>query len=162
MGSIRTGYDGTTAWEIHPAMGAQILSGRRHDQTRQQADMLSALTPEKYIKSSETVEKTSFDGKDAYKVKVVLHNGEEYFEFYDASTNLNIGSIRQVESPMGAIEATTTITEYQKFGGLLMASRMKQGAMGMVQMVSIMNVEFAPVPASTFELPKEIKALAGK
>ncbi|MGH7469026.1 MAG: hypothetical protein ACRENP_13810 [Longimicrobiales bacterium] len=162
IGSIRTGYDGATAWQIHPLTGATVMSGRMLDQTKQQADLAALLTPEKYIKTLETVEKTTFDGKEAFKVKLVLHNGEEYFEFYDASNYLNIGSIRKIESAMGPIEATTTIVEYQKFGGLMVPAKMKQGAMGVEQIVTITKVEFAPVPATTFELPKEIKALTGK
>jgi hypothetical protein len=162
IGSIRSGYDGTTGWQIHPALGASVMSGRMLDQTKQQADLLAVLTPEKYIKTQETVEKTQFDGKDAFKVKLVLHNGEEYFEFYDATTNLNLGSIRSLESPMGPMEATTTIMEYQKFGELLIPARMKQGAMGMEQLITITKVEFMPVPGTTFELPKEIKALTAK
>ncbi len=162
IGSIRSGYDGQVAWQIHPALGANLLTGKQFDQLKQQADPHSTLTPEKYIKTSETTEKTTFDGKEAYKVKIVLHNGEEYFEIYDAKNGLNIGTIRNTETPMGPIETTSTISEYQKFDGQLMTTKVKQAAMGIEQVLTITTVEFTAPPAGTFELPKEIKALAGK
>ncbi|MGH7460719.1 MAG: hypothetical protein ACREMA_06780 [Longimicrobiales bacterium] len=162
IGSIRSGYDGTVGWQIHPAFGANVMTGRQLDQLKQQGDPTAALTPEKYFKSRETVEKTTFDGKEAYKVKLVLHNGEEYFELYDVTSGLNIGSIRNTESPMGPIETTSTVVEFKKFGDLLMPVKIKQGAMGIENIITISNVDYAAVPATTFELPKEIKALTAK
>lgn len=162
IGQIRTGYDGVTAWQIHPAQGPMLITGKQLDQMKQQSDLLAVLTPDKYVKTRETVEKTSFGGKDAYKVKIVLHNGEEYFEFYDVSTALNLGSIRKTETPMGAIDATTVITEYKTIDGQMVPTQMKQSAMGVEQVVSVTNMMFMPVDKATFELPKEIKALTGK
>ena len=162
IGQIRTGYDGVTAWQIHPAQGPSLITGKQLDQMKQQSDLLAVLTPEKYVKTRETIEKTTFGGKDAYKVKVVLHNDEEYFEFYDVSTALNLGSIRKTETAMGAIEATTIITEYKTFDGQVVPTQMKQAMMGMEQVVSVTNMMFMPVDKAMFELPKEIKALTGK
>ncbi len=162
IGQIRTGYDGVTAWQIHPAQGPMVLTGKQLDQIKQQSDLQAVLTPEKYVKTRETVEKTSFGGKDAYKVKIVLHNGEEYFEFYDVNSALNLGSIRKTETPMGAIDATNIITEYKTFDGQMVPTQMKQSAMGVEQVVTVTNMMFMPVDKATFDLPKEIKALTGK
>jgi hypothetical protein len=162
IGQIRTGFDGVTAWQIHPAQGPSLITGKQLDQMKQQSDLLAVLTPEKYVKTRETVEKTTFGGKDAYKVKVVLHNDEEYFEFYDVSTALNLGSIRKTETQMGPIEATTIITEYKTIDGQVVPTQMKQAMMGMEQVVSVTNMMFMPVDKAMFELPKEIKALTGK
>jgi hypothetical protein len=129
IGSVRSGYDGETAWQIHPAMGASLMSGKSLEQMKQQADVLAVLTPEKYIKSRVTVEKTTFDGKEAYRVKTVLHNGEEYFDIYDAKSHLPIGLIRTLDSPMGAIETTTVFAEYQSFDGHQMPTKIRQTAM---------------------------------
>src|SRR5688572_27734016 len=45
IGTIRTGYDGTTAWNIHPAAGTQLIKGTQLEQTKQQADQLALLSP---------------------------------------------------------------------------------------------------------------------
>jgi hypothetical protein len=162
IGTIRTGFDGEVGWQMHPAQGPMLLTGKQLEQMKQQADLLAALTPDKYVKARETVEKTSFGGKDAYKVKITQHNGEEYFEFYDISTSLSLGSIRKTETPMGAIDATTIITEYKTFDGQQVATQMKQAAMGVEQVVTMTKFEFVPIEKTTFDLPKEIKALTGK
>jgi hypothetical protein len=162
VGTIKAGYDGATAWQMNPMTGASVLSGKQLDQIKQQADLHSVLTPEKYIESQETVEKTTFDGKEAYKVKVVTKAGETYYEYYDASTGLNIGMQRSIESQMGPIEATTMVGDYKSVDGQLFPTKMRQSAMGMESVIVFSKIEFAGVDPALFELPKEIKALTVK
>jgi hypothetical protein len=162
LGSVKQGFDGTTGWATNPMIGAQLLTGKELAMAKEQADMHSILHPEKFAKSRETVEKTTFDGKDAYKVKVTPIEGDEFFEFYDATSGLMIGSIRKNESPMGVIEMTTAVTDYQVVDGQQVAMKMKQSVSGMEQIITIKKVEFIPVDATVFALPAEIKALTGK
>jgi hypothetical protein len=160
VGSLRTGYDGKVAWQLHPMTGAQLLTGKQLEQVKQQADFLAVLTPDKYFQTMETVEKTNFDGKEAYKIKIVTKAGEEYFEFYDVASGLNIGTIRKQESPMGAIESTSYLSEHKTFDGHVVPTKMRQAAMGMESVVVINKVEFSGVDPKVFELPKEIKAIS--
>jgi hypothetical protein len=95
-------------------------------------------------------------------VKVVTKTGEEYFEFYDANTGLNIGVTRKIESQMGPIEATTMVSEYKEVDGQLVPMKMRQAAMGVESVIVINKVEFTGVDPALFELPKEIKALTVK
>lgn len=162
VGAMKSGYDGTVAWQINPMTGASVLTGKQLDQLKQQADLHAVLNTDKYIQSMETVEKTSFDAKDAYKVKVVTRTGEEYFEFYDATTGLNVGMTRNIESQMGPIEATTMIGDYKDVDGQLVPMKMRQSAMGMESIIVFNKVEFTGVDPTLFELPKEIKALTVK
>ena len=162
IGSMKQGFDGTTGWALNPMMGPQLLSGKELAQMKEQADMHSILHPEKFVKARETVEKTTFDGKEAFKVKVTPIEGDVYHEFYDPTTGLMVGTIRKIESPQGAIEATNIVSDYQAVDGQLVAMKMKQSLMGLDQVITIKKVEFVPVEATVFELPKEIKALTGK
>lgn len=159
MGTIRTGYDGTTAWTINPAIGTQLLSGSQLQQTKQQADQLAMLTPEKYFKNIETVEKTTFAGKDVYKVKLTTTWDESYHEYYDVNTFLQVGSTRTTESQMGPIEMTTTIDEWKDFGGIKLPSAMRQSMMGMEQLMKITSLEFKVADPAVFTVPAEVKAL---
>ena len=159
IGQVRSGYDGTTGWSMNPMMGASIATGAELQQIKEQADMHSALHPERWIKARETVEKTTFDGKAVYKVKITPVEGKEYFEFYDVDTGLEVGSIRSLETPQGAVEQTTIVTDYQNIDGQLIPMKLKQSMMGMDQLITFKKVEFVPLDAALFELPKEIKAL---
>lgn len=159
LGEVRSGYDGTTGWLIHPAFGPMVLEGRMLQQTRQQADMRSMLHPERFVKSVETVERTEFDGRDCYKVKVMTQWDEEYFEFFEVESGLLAGSIRKQASPMGDIEATTALSDYQELDGLLLPTRTVQTTMGIEQVVTIDNIETVELEADAFALPAEIRAL---
>ena len=159
VGTIKQGFDGTTAWALNPMVGAQLVTGKELAQMKEQADMHSILHPEKFVKARETVEKTTFDGKEAFKVKVTPIEGDEYHEFYEAATSLLIGTVRKLESPMGTMEATNVVSEYQDIDGQKIAMKMKQSMMGMDQIITIKKAEFVPVDPTVFEVPKEIKAL---
>ena len=159
LGTIKQGFDGTTGWGVNPMTGATVLTGKELAQMKEQADMHAVLNPNKFTKSRETLEKTTFDGKEAYKVKAVPVEGEDFIEYYDAKTGLMIGTVRKIESQMGPMESTNIVTEYQLIDGQMMPMKMKQSVMGMDQVITIKKVEFVPVDAAVFELPKEIKAL---
>jgi hypothetical protein len=159
IGTVRSGYDGEVGWSVNPATGPMILEGNQLHQFRQQADFLGPLNVEAYIDSASVVEETEFDGKMCQKVRVVTKWGEEYFDFYDVATGLPAGSIRTQESPMGAMEATTVVSDYKDFGGILGASRIVQSVMGMDQIITINTIEYETVDLAVFELPDEIKAM---
>jgi hypothetical protein len=57
------------------------------------------------------------------------------------------------------MEATTVVSDYKDFGGILGASRIVQSVMGMDQIITINTVEYETVDLAVFELPDEIKAM---
>jgi hypothetical protein len=159
FGQSRTGFDGEVAWTINAAMGAMLIEGKNLQQLRQQADFYSVLNPEAHIESFEPVARKDFEGKPSYEVKVVTKWGEEYLEYYEVETGLQIGSVRTQESPMGGIEATTVVEEYGHFGDILVPTRIVQRAMGMEQIMTITAIEYDVVHDSVFAIPPEIQEL---
>ncbi len=159
MGVVRTGYDGNVGWVIHPAMGPMVMDGRMLEQMQQQSDMLAALHPEKYIAGAETLERTDFEGRSCYKVKITTQSGEEYVEFFDVDTGLLTGTIRKQASPMGEIETTSILNDYRAVEGVLVPMKLTQRLLGMEQVFEM--TEFAPAELddAVFELPPEIQAL---
>jgi hypothetical protein len=162
IGQIRTGYDGTTAWATNPATGPMVLDGLQLEQMKHQADYFSVLYPPTMIADLETVAEEPFEGTPAYKVRVRTTWGEEYFEFFDKATGLQLGSIRAQASPMGDIETTSVATDWKPVDGILMPFRSTQRMMGIEQVIVITTVETMVVPDSVFTLPQEIRALVGK
>jgi hypothetical protein len=159
VGTVRSGYNGEVGWTINPATGPMIMEGNQLNQMRQQADFAGPLNIEAYVDSASVVEEAEFGGKMCQKVRLVTNWGEEYFEFYDVETGLQVGTIRTQESPMGAIEATTVVSDYQHFGGILAPTRTVQSMMGMEQIISVTTVEYDTVDPAVFELPDDIKAM---
>ncbi|UCG88864.1 MAG: hypothetical protein JSW71_10140 [Gemmatimonadota bacterium] len=158
-GLVRTGYDGEVAWTINSVMGPMLIEGPTLQQLRQQADFYSVLHLERHIDSFEPVARKEFEGKSCYEVRVTTKWGEEYLEYYEVDTGLQAGTVRTQESPMGPIEATTVVSEYGKFGAILVPTKVEQRAMGMLQVMTIVTVEYDTVADSMFAIPPEIKAL---
>jgi hypothetical protein len=159
FGTVRNGYDGTVGWSINPAMGPMVLDGNQLAQMRQQADFFGPLNMEAYVDSAEVVGEEQFEGKTCQKVRVVTKWGEEYVEFYEVATGLAVGNIRSQESPMGAMETTTVLSDYKDFGGILAPSRMVQRVMGMEQIITVTAIDYDAVDPAVFALPDEITAL---
>ncbi|CAN5833203.1 hypothetical protein BH18ACI5_BH18ACI5_12940 [soil metagenome] len=72
---------------------------------------------------------------------------------------LNAGSIVSRKSPMGTVTATSTITEYKKFGDILQPTVLKQSTTGVEIVTTFATVEYDKVAPATFDLPAAIKAL---
>jgi len=159
FGMIRNGYNGEIGWTVNPAVGPMVLEGNQLEQMRQQADFYGAINRHKYIASAEIVEEVDFEGRMCHKIAVVTNWGEEYTEFYDVETGLFAGNIRSQESPMGAMEATTIVSDYKDFSGVLVPTRSVQKVMDVEQILSITSMEYDTVDLSVFDLPEEIKAL---
>ena len=159
LGEITSGYDGETAWSINPAVGPSIMDGKALEQLKQQTDMVGTLHPEQYIESATVTRELEWEGKTCYEMKIKTKWGEEYTEYYAKDTGLLHGNMREQQSPMGALQATTISTDYKRFGGVLMAALVTVKVMGIEQVVRTETVDFEPVPESVFALPAAIKAL---
>lgn len=159
IGTVATGFNGTVGWMIHPATGPMVLDGAQLEQQRQQASFYGPLDRHHFVKAMETVERTDFEGRPCYRVKITTNWDEDYFEFYDVETGLLAGAQRSQESMMGPIESTTIIAEYREVGGVKMPARITTRAMGMEQAITIESSSFEAFDRSVFELPPEIKAL---
>jgi hypothetical protein len=162
VGEFLEGFDGTHAWSMDPLNGPRLAEGEEAAQKALDADMDLELDPASKYSSIKTLEKTTFDGRECYKVSLVRKDGVEDIDFYDVATGLKAGSINTRLSPMGKIQGTTTIKEYKTFGGLQIASRFEVSAMGQQIVTEITSVEFDKVDPAVFELPAQIKALIKK
>jgi hypothetical protein len=159
IGAIEEAYNGTIGWSISPMTGPALSQGKELDQRRFDSDFLADLHLDTRFESMTTVEKTEFEGRPCYKVRLVKRAGGEEFEFYDVETGLKAGGISTRETPMGAITGTTVESDYKRFGPLLQATTIKSSAMGIQQLITLTMVEYDKVDPSIFEPPAAIKAL---
>jgi zinc protease len=161
IGEIQEGYDGKVAWSISPLTGASVLDGKQYEQRKFDSDFYSELRSNERYKSIMTVEKTTFDGRPCYKVRFVKPSGDEEFEFYEVESGLKAGGTSVSETPIGAVSSTMTVTEYKKFGNLLVPTTVRVEIMGGMQQIvqTVQAIEFNSVNPSVFELPASIKAI---
>jgi hypothetical protein len=159
VGEITEGFDGTTGWTISPMTGPMLLQGKQLEEKRFDTDFYGELHDDSRYESMTTVERTDFDGRPCYKIRLVRKNGGEDFEFYDVATGLKVGRIATRETQMGTVTGTAVETDYRKFGNLLLPATIKNSLMGVQQVITIQTIEYDGVPAAAFEPPAEIKAL---
>ena len=159
IGDVFEGFNGTHAWSVSPITGPMLTQGKELAEKKFDADFYSDLHEDARYASMKTVEKTTFEGRPCYKVSLIRKDGGEDIELYDAETGLKAGAIVTRESQMGPMTVTQVHSDYKKFGGMLLATTMKQTAMGVEQVLKITSVEFDNVAPSMFEPPAQIKAL---
>jgi hypothetical protein len=159
VGETLEGYDGTVGWEISPMTGPSLLEGKQLAEKAFDADYYDELHEEGRYTTMQTVERTTFDGRECYKVRLVRKDGGEDFEFYDVSSGLKAGTTTTRETSMGRLSLTAVEADYRKFGKLLQPTKLKMTTMGMEQVMRVASMEFDTVPDSVFEPPANIKAL---
>jgi hypothetical protein len=160
VGDFDSGFDGKIAWMNSALTGPMLLEGKMGAEIATQADFDHTLhDPADYTKL-EMLGSEEFNGEQCYKLKLVHKTGFESTEFFSQKTGLQRGFIATQESPLGAITSTTLVTDYKKFGEMLMPSRISQKAAGVETVMTMDEMEFNKVDASVFELPADVKALA--
>ncbi|HEY7501884.1 MAG TPA: hypothetical protein VH740_25410 [Vicinamibacterales bacterium] len=159
IGPLEEGFDGTVGWSISPMTGPILLDGKQLEQRKFDVDFYEELkAPERYSAIT-TMEKTTFDGRAAYKIKLVKKDGDEDIEFYDADTGLKAGVTTSRETPMGTMQGTTVWTDFKQFGPLMHPATTKVTMMNVEMIMTIQSVEYGKVDPSVFTVPAQIKAL---
>lgn len=161
LGEIRSGFDGSVGWSLDPLQGPRVMEGRELEQTREEASFASTLRDPSVVASMETIEQTEMNGESCWRVRLTWRSGRETFDCYSVESGLLVASTSTQESPMGSIQVTSLLNDYREFGGFRFPTRMTQQMMGQEQILVIHEVEFPPMDESVFDLPPEIRALAG-
>ena len=161
VGKIETCYDGKIGWEIDPAQGPALLTGKRLTEMAEDAWFDAALHEPDYVKSMTTVGREEFDRRPAFKVKVVTVSGSEQHEYFDAETGLQIGMDASRVMSLGSnpLPFTAVLRDYRKYGDVLQPTTLVQRTLGLEQVIRVTSIEYNSAPADAFEPPPAVKAL---
>jgi hypothetical protein len=159
VGRIESGFNGRVGWTISPLAGPELLSGKQLSETADEAWFDSAIYPADKVRELTTVALETFDGRQAYRVKVLFTSGNDQFDFFDATTGLRIGTEATRATAAGSVPTVNLLRDYKPFGPLLQATTLVQRALGFEQVVTITSCEYTAQPEGTFDPPAEIKAL---
>lgn len=159
VGHTEQGSDGTNAWMIDPQTGPRLLKDRERDETMADADFDGQLHPPSQVKELTTLGRSTFDGKAAFRVKVVLTSGVEQEELYAADSGLLLGFEAKRATQLGILPTTVTLRDYKKFGVLLHPTTLLQKVLFVEQTLRVTSVEYNVVRGNAFDPPAPIKAL---
>jgi len=159
IGTIQSGYDGKVGWSLNPFTGPQLIDGKQLTQLQEESDFYpNYKLGEKYT-TIETVEKTTYEGQDCYKVRLVSKSGREIMEYFAVDTGLIVGTTSVAETEGGSVPVSVAVSDYKKFDGVLMATKTIQKAASQQLIFTLSAVEHNAVKDDTFALPAEVKAL---
>ena len=162
MGEILAGFDGTSAWSKEPMSGARVLTGLEAEQAAEEADPAASLRTSANILKSETVEKTSMNNQDCYKVRHTWKSGRTSHDCFSVSNGLIVATVVKQVSMMGELEVTTLLSEYKDFCGIKRASVTTMQMMGSEIKTTVTGWEWDNVKVEEMDPPADIKALLKK
>ena len=161
FGETMQGFDGTTGWSMDPSRGPSLMTGEMLEMFKQEANF-QAEVPEILMKNYDSITVVGiadFNGQQCYELKMVKGK-QESTRFYNVKTHLMEGAKTVAPTPMGEIPTTTTLSDYKKFGEIMMATKNSMLMMGTEQVLTIKDIKFNAVDPSVYALPPAIKALA--
>jgi hypothetical protein len=162
MGKVEAGYDGTNAWSVDPMQGARLLSGAELAQIQDEADRRGSLRSPEMFTSLETVADTTMNSERCFLVKLVWKSGRESFDCYSAASGLIVASKSVQKTAMGDIPVVTFFNDYKKFGGVNIATKTTQEAMGQQQVLTVSSVELGNGAGVTIVVPAAVQPLIKK
>ena len=158
MGAIESGYDGTTAWAMDPMQGPRVLAGRELDQLRDESDRRSSIRDTSLYSAMKTLADTTMGTERCYLLQLTWKSGRVTNECYSTTTGLLVGTQTEQQTSMGPMTVTSFVSDYKKFGGVMIPTRTTQEMMGQQQIMTITDVKFGK-PANGVVAPDAIKAL---
>jgi len=145
-------YDGANGWKLRPYLGRHEVEPFSQDELKSAASQQELDGPlfnypakgtSVALEGGELV-----DGRSAYKLKLVLKNGDERHLWIDAQTLLDVkidSGTRRLDGKLRS--ATTYIRDYKPVEGLLVAHRLETGVEGLAgtQNIFIEKVALNPM-----------------
>jgi hypothetical protein len=159
MGELLSGYDGAHAWAIQPGMGPTLVTGAEGKLIADQADFFADLHDLSRFATVETVDRTTFEGRPTYRVRMTRPSGEVLTEYFDAETGLSAGIAASVTGPMGPMELVSVFQGYQRFGGVQRPTRTIQRNPQFETLLTISAIEFDAIEDEAVAMPAAVRAL---
>lgn len=154
MGKVIEACDGTVAWSQNPFTGLLEKEGSQLKQAKTQADFYRDIEIAGRFEKWTLKGREEVDGKDAWVLVGSSANGDAETMYIDATTYLMHKVTAKTETPNGAMDASTTLTDYRTVNGLKFPFMVKiQSPMGEMSM-KIKAVNFdVDAPDSLFSKP---------
>lgn len=159
MGSMRQGYDGTTAWAIDPMQGPRILTGMEAAAIIEGSAFNAMTRSPDLFSAMEAAGSADVGGDAATCVKFTWKSGRETTDCFSNATGLLTRSVAKQVTQAGEVEVEMFLKDYRNVGGLMIPHRTEAAMMGMQMIMTTTSMEFGTQAANLFELPAEIKAL---
>lgn len=156
-GAFEAGNDGTIGWIKPAGRDAIKLEGDQLKAQQNDAEFYSDTTYEKRFETFETIERTTYADRDAYKVHVVSKDKQSSWVYFDAENHLRLGSEIEGKAPTGETYITTiTIGDYKEFGGVLFPMKMTMTQNNLQRVITFTKIQVDVPDMPPIEAPAEL------
>ena len=163
MGKAEEGFNGEVAWALNGMEGARIKKGDERVAAIRNASLNADLHWQDYFQKVELAGSEDVAGKPCYKLTLTPKEGSPETRFYDKSSSLLVKTILPTSTADGPVTVEIALSDYRDEGGILMPHTITQKVPNTDIVIKIESVKRnEDIPASRFDLPDEIKALAAK
>lgn len=163
VGKIESGLTDGVAWENSVLQGPRIKTGEEQAQTVREADMNSFGHWRDVYKKAEMAGEETVEGEPCYKLVLTPTRGRPETDYFEKKSGLMRKTTVVAASLQGDIATETISTEYRRFDGILLPSKITEKVAGQVFTITIETVEAnTAIPAEKFALPDEVKLLLAK
>lgn len=162
MGTMRNGFDGTTAWAVDPMQGPRVLSGRELQDLLVQAELRALVRDPALLASARLGADTTIAGEACTLVAYVWKGGRDARDCYAKSSGLLIATLGKQATPGGDVDVLTRYSDYKAVAGVQLPHTTTIRAMGQEQVIRMTRVEANTPTSDLTALPKEIAPLVKK
>ena|ERR1035441_889256 len=163
VGKLQEGSSGDVAWANSAMQGPRLKEDGEKTESLMRAKFNAELNWRDLYKTVENVATETVEGKECYKVVATPKSGNPKTLWYDKDSNLMVKLSALTATPQGDIQSDTSLADYRKEGGVLMAHKMLVKAGPMEFAMTVDSVQINPeIPKNTFDVPDEVKALIKK
>lgn len=159
VGTFEDGFDGKIGWSLNAIEGPSLVTDRALKERADDSWFDAVLHGSDHVREITVLGRDTFDGRPAFKLKVVSVAGTEQVEYFDEERGYQIGYEASRATPLGIVPVTNVMRDYKAYGGLHMPTTLVQRTLGFEQILTVTEVEIDGVPPGTFDLPPAIKAL---
>lgn len=159
FGVIEQGFDGTNAWAKDGMTGPRLLEGPELDSFKRDAAYDGPFGYLDAAKSSSTLGKATFEGKECWVVELKETLGGDLTCYLDTNDGFMRGMRMITDSQMGKIPVEMVIAEYTPFGAVKWPSKTLTRVMMQEFTSTTDQVSYDEIPDSTFNPPPDIQAL---
>ena len=161
MGEMQNGFNGTVGWDVNPMQGPRLLADKELANMTENADFYgNMLYPADRFSTMETVGDTTISGEKAYKIRMVRKATKaESFAYFSTTSGLMVGGISTTESPMGTMTSSQVVSDYKKFGNLMLPTKIEQTMGPQKIVITIKDVIINGATDAAFAVPEQVKPL---
>ena len=159
LGQVRSGFDGTTGWNMDPLQGNTVITGDALKALIERSNYYLSLGLLDAVEFAETVEKTSINGEEVYKVDVANAVGGKTSLYFSSTSAYLLRTQTVVPSPLGSVPVTQDFSDFKSFGGFMVPTSLHIDQAGQLITMQFDSVSYDDVDPSVFDLPPAIQAL---